>query len=162
MFSCGKCLLLLDLPSSLLFAFVSLATAFWIIPSGRVIVLCQICSLSSQFSFIQCWFLPSCVIYPADVSFTSCCPLGLLHYGHCNRLLKKKKNLHFNFFCELCLFSKLYCCYHLLACSKQVLIFLLQVFPKFIYLTPIIFELLLGIMYWLMCLCFLMKWTERQ
>lgn len=90
-FSCGKCLLFPDLPSSLLVAFVSLGTASWIIPSGRVIILCQICPLSSQFSFIQCWFFPSCIIYPADVSFTSCCPLGLLQYGHCNRLLKKKK-----------------------------------------------------------------------
>ena len=161
-FSCGKYLLLPDLPSSLLVAFVSLGTASWIIPSGRVIVLCQICSLSSQFSFIQCWFLPLCIIYPADVSFTSCCPLGRLYYSHCNRLFKEKKSLHFNLFCELCLFSELYCCYHLLACSKQVVILLLQVFPKFIYLTPITFELLLRIMYWVMCMCFLMKGTERQ
>lgn len=51
-----KVLYFSDLPSSLLVAFVSLGTASWIIPSGRVIVLCQICSLSSQFSFIQCWF----------------------------------------------------------------------------------------------------------
>lgn len=163
-FSCGKCLLLPDLPSSLLVAFVSLGTASWIIPSGRVIVLCQVCSLSSQFSFIQCWFFPSCIIYPAVVSFTSCCPLGLLQYSHCNRLLKKKqkqKTLHFNLFCELCLFSELYC-YHLLASSKQVVILLLQVFPKFIYLTPVIFEFLLWIMYWVMCMCFLMKGTERQ
>ena len=155
-FSCGKYLLLPDLPSSLLVAFVSLGTASWIIPSGRVIVLCQICSLSSQFSFIQCWFLPSCIIYPADVSFTSCCPLGLLYYGHCNRLLKKKKSLHVNLFCELCLFPELYCCYHLLACSKQVVILLLQVFLR------LIFELLSWIMYWVMRMCFLMKGTQRQ
>ena len=38
-------------------------------------------------------------------------PLGLLHYGHCNRLLKKKKKatLYFNLFCELCLFSEPCC-----------------------------------------------------
>ena len=76
-------------------------------------------------------------------------------------LSAKQKTLHFNLFCELCLFSELYC-YQLRACSKQVVILLLQVFPKFIYLTSIVFELLLWIMYWVMCMCFLMKGTERQ
>lgn len=49
------------------------------IPSGRAIILCRISSLSSQLSFILCQFHPLCVIYPADFSFTSGCPLSLLH-----------------------------------------------------------------------------------
>lgn len=110
---------------------------------------------SAGFFLRASFILPTFLLLPAAL-------LGFYTMAIAIDCLKKKKNLHFNFFCELCLFSKLYCCYHLLACSKQVVIFLLQVFPKFIYLTPIIFELLLGIMYWLMCLCFLMKWTERQ
>ena len=62
----------------------------WIIPSGRAIALCQLCSPSSQLSFIRCQFLPLCIIYPADFSFTSCYPPRLLHHAHDNRLGKKK------------------------------------------------------------------------
>lgn len=38
----------------------------------------------------------------------------------------------------------------------------MQIFPKLIYLAPIIFELLLWVMHWVMCVHFLMKETERQ
>lgn len=77
-FSYGKCVLVFPGPAFTV-ALAPLGTALWIIPAGRAIILCQIRSLSSQLSFILCQFLPLCVIYPADFSFTPCCPLRLLY-----------------------------------------------------------------------------------
>lgn len=101
-FGSGECLLF-PRPALMPFHCVGLTSnSSWIIPSGRAIGLCQLHSLSSQLSFIRCQFLPVCIIYPADFSFTSCCPPRLLCRGCDNRLEKKK--LYFNFLCELCLF----------------------------------------------------------